>query len=151
MEGRGGLYLIGDKVGNGGNLAEACASEGYGYGYGFDKDCIPYDKGSDIEELKMSVKSSGASLACIYRNSNTAEDFKSIIAEYFANVHSVRWCYVVLIDNTANLYEMNAEEFKEFLMNWAGMSKESGKECYKIKFKKTSGIMVKWLEEKVEE
>lgn len=151
LEGTGNRYLLCGHVGNSGNVGEAATSEAFGCGFKFDTDHIAYNKGSDIEELKMSVKTSGASLACIYRDDNTAEAFESIINEYFDNVHSVTWAYTILIDNIANIYVMNAEEFKVFIKTWGTMSKESGKTCYKIKFKKTSGKMIKWLEERVEE
>ena len=51
---------------NDGNRHEAVVSEWAGYGFSYDNDHIPFDKGSDIEELNASVKSSGASLACLY-------------------------------------------------------------------------------------
>ena len=46
---------------------------------------------------------------------------------------------------------MNATEFREFLENWAGLTKESGSENLKVRIKKTSGKMIKWMEERVEE
>lgn len=131
---------------NDGNRHEAAVSEWAGYGFGYDNDHVPFDKGSDIEELNASVKSSGASLACLYGN-----DKASVIAEYFARVHSTMWIYSIEVDGEFWFYQMNADEFKEFLEEFSGLTRESGKEIrYKVRLKKTSGKMVKWLEERLE-
>ena len=103
-----------------------------------------YDTGSDIEEINASVKSSNASLACIYGNTK-----EQIIKEYFENVHSTLWIFMVDIDEQIIEYHMNAEEFKEFLEEWATTAVESGSHLTKVRIKKTSGKMVKWLEEKI--
>lgn len=132
---------------NNGNRMEAVVNEWAGYGFGFDTDHVPFDMGSDIEELSASVKSSGASLACLY-----GSDKAEIIREYFARVHSTMWIYVVEVDSEFWLYQMNAEEFRAMLEEFSGLTRESGKEIrYKLRLKKTSSKMVKWLEERVEE
>lgn len=100
-----------------------------------------YDMGSDIPELNASVKSGGASLACVY-----GESMEAIMAEYFANVHSTLWIYVVMIDDSVIEYHMEAKEFKNFLNAFGYMTKESSKDAYKIRIKKTSGKMLKWLD-----
>ena len=143
----GAPYTInGSKFFNFGQLAEAVVSEWAGYGFRFDCDHVPFDKGSDIEELNASVKSSGASLACLY-----GADKAEIITEYFARVHSSMWIYAVQVDSEWWLYQMNADEFRKFLEEFSGLTRESGKEIrYKVRLKKTSSKMVKWLEEKVE-
>lgn len=139
----GAHYMIGDAYKNNGELLESIAKFHRGYDY-LVNPATSYDEGSDIEELNASVKSSGASLASVY-----GPDFDSIIKTYFANVHSTLWIYMVKIDEEITEYHMNAEEFKEFLYNWAGLAKESGSQLQKIRIKKTSGIMVKWLENRV--
>ena len=103
-----------------------------------------YDTGSDIEEMSASVKSSNASLACLYGNSK-----EQILEEYFKNVHSTLWIFMVDIDEQIIEYHMNAEEFREFLEEWATTAVESGSHLTKVRIKKTSGKMVKWLEEKI--
>lgn len=103
-----------------------------------------YDTGSDIEEINASVKSSNASLACIYGNTK-----EQIIEEYFKNVHSTLWIFMVDVDEQIIEYHMNAKEFKEFLEEWATTAVESGSHLTKVRIKKTSGKMVKWLEEKI--
>lgn len=142
-EHKGAPYTIdGIHYFNDGNRHEAVVSEWAGYGFSYDVDHVPFDKGSDIEELYASVKSSGASLACLY-----GDDKASIIAEYFARVHSSMWIYSVEVDGEFWLYQMNADEFKEFLEEFSGLARESGKEIrYKVRIKKTSGKMIKWFE-----
>lgn len=103
-----------------------------------------YDTGSDIEEMDASVKSSNASLACLYGNSK-----EQIIEEYFKNVHSTLWLFIVDIDEQITEYHMNADEFRIFLDEWATTAVESGSHLTKVRIKKTSGKMVKWLEERV--
>ena len=104
-----------------------------------------YDTGSDIEEIDASVKSSNASLACLYGNSK-----EQIIEEYFKNVHSTLWIFVVDFgEEQIAEYHMNAEEFREFLNEWATTAVESGSHLTKVRIRKVSGKMVKWLEEKI--
>lgn len=151
LEGKGNLFDINGNKGNMGNLVEAGSNEMFGYGFHYDRKAVPFDVGSDIEELNMSIKSGKASLACIYRQDKTEEAKQSIIEEYFSRVHSTCWGFGYILDNELNLYRMNAEEFREFLNVWGTIEKESGKDCYKVKIKQVSGIMVKWLEERAEE
>jgi len=103
-----------------------------------------YDTGSDIEEMSASVKSSNASLACIYGNTK-----EQIIEEYFENVHSILWLFVVNVDEEIIEYHMNAEEFREFLGEWATTATESGSHLTKVRIKKVSGKMLRWLEARV--
>lgn len=103
-----------------------------------------YDEGSDIEELNASVKSSNASLASVYGNSK-----EQIINKYFENVHSTLWIFVTNVGEEIIEYHMNAEEFRTFLENWATTAVESKTHFTKVRLKKVSGIMIKWLEEQV--
>lgn len=130
------------------NNGEFCESNAK-YHRGLDYKVNPattFDKGSDIESLNASVKSSGASLACVY-----GMDKETILDEYFTRVHSTLWIYMVNIENETMIeYHMNAKEFRTFLNEWSGLAVESGKEKrYKVRIKKTSGKMIKWLEERV--
>lgn len=103
-----------------------------------------WDEGSDIEEIKASVKSSKSTLACIY--GNTEEEIKNI---YFETVHSTLWIFVVNIDEMITEYHMNAKEFREFLEVWGRTGIESGSHKTKMRITPVSGKMIKWLEEKV--
>lgn len=131
---------------NNGNKLEAVVNEWCGHGFNFDTKGVSFDKGSDIEELHASVKSSGASLACLY-----GETKEAIITEYFQRTASRLWIYVVEIDGEFWIYQMNQAEFAEMLDKFATTTKESGNHKLKVRFNKTSGKMIKWFEEKVGE
>lgn len=103
-----------------------------------------YDTGSDIEEINASIKSSNASLACLYGNNKN-----QIINEYFANVHSTLWIFILNADEQIIEYHMNAIEFKTFLEEWSNITTESDSQLMKIRIKKTSGKMIKWFEERI--
>lgn len=140
---KGAPYIVNGRHCNAGQLAEALFSGFNGYGFKFDKDAVPFDRGSDVGNY--SVKSSGASLACLY-----GLDKAAILDEYFARVYSTAWVYVVQLDDMVYFYTMNAEEFRAFAEEWAGLTRESGKEIrYKVRFKKTSSKMLQWLDERV--
>lgn len=144
---RGAPYSLdgGKTHKNGGEFAESCIKHHRGLDYMVNPSTT-FDTGSDIEELNASVKSSGASLASLYGTSK-----EEILNEYFARVHSTLWIYGVNLDNETMVeYHMNADEFRAFLNEWAGLAVESGKvRRYKVRLKKTSGKMIKWLEERV--
>lgn len=130
---------------NGGEFCESVAKHHRGLDYKVNP-ATSFSEGSDIESLNASVKSSGASLACLYGTNK-----EEILNEYFARVHSTLWIYMVNIDNESMIeYHMDSTEFRAFLNEWSGLAKESGgKNLYKVRIKKTSGKMIKWLEEKV--
>lgn len=140
---KGAHYLIGDAYKNYGEFCESVAKYHRGLDY-IVNPATSYDEGSDIESMNASVKSSNASLACVY-----GPDFDTIVNTYFANVHSTLWIYMNIIDDEVTEFHMNATEFREFLNAWAGLAKESGSGLQKIRIKKTSGKMLKWLEDRV--
>lgn len=142
---RGSKYSIdnGESFKNHGEFLESVAKFHRGLEY-LVNPATSYDTGSDIEEMNASVKSSNASLACIYGNSK-----EQIIEEYFKNVHSTLWIFMIDVDEQIIEYHMNAEEFKIFLKEWANTAVESGSHLTKVRIKKVSGKMVKWLEERV--
>ena len=140
---RGAHYMIGNAYKNNGEFLESVAKFHRGLEY-LVNPATSYDNGSDIEELNASVKSSGASLACVY-----GFDMKTILDTYFANVHSTLWIYMVQIDDEITEYHMNAAEFRTFLETWAKLAKESGSGLLKIRMKAKSGKMIRWLEDQV--
>lgn len=135
-------YLIGDKYKNHGEWLESVAKFHRGLEY-IVNPATSYDEGSDIESLNASVKSSGASLACIYG------DYEAIKATYFANVHSTLWIYMENIGEEIAEYHMDRGEFEEFLDNFSELARESGSHLTKIRIRKTSLKMLRWLEERV--
>lgn len=109
-------------------------------GYKAEKDAnTPFDKGSDIEETNTSIKSNGCSLT----DKKLADNKEDFLKEYFKRVHSTNVDYVIIIDETVTIYNMEMKDFKEFtalFAKWDSYSK-------KIRIK-TTGKMIKWLEER---
>lgn len=102
----------------------------------------PYDKGSDIEEIRASVKSSRATLV----NKKLGNDMAESLHTYFTNVHSNKWFFGHDIDGELHVYTMNAEEFNAFCNAFAGYDKS--REV--VRFKSTTGKMIHWLENRVD-
>ena len=141
-ERKGAKYsLNGVKWMNGGEFAEVVTKSVLGYEARKDAS-TPYDKGSDIEELSASVKSSRFTLTTV----KLGDTFNEVVESYFKTVHSTLWIYTVIIEDTATLYYMDAEEFKSFLATFATFTTDRKV----IRGKETSPTMIKWLEERVE-
>jgi hypothetical protein len=140
---RGAHYLIEGKYKNHGEFCESVAKFHRGLAYAVNP-ATSYSEGSDIEEINASVKSSNATLADIFGNS-----FEQIVNTYFENVHSTLFIYMVDLDDQMVEYHMNAEEFREFVENWATLAVDSGTHFTKVRFKKTSGKMLSWLEDRL--
>ena len=126
----------GEHFMNGGEFAEIIAKAVLGYESRKDANTA-FDKGSDIPEIEASVKSSKATLV----NKKLADTFEGSIKEYFKATHSKIFIYVVIIDDTATLYMMNANEFESFIKAFAGMNERGF-----IRFKGTSAKTIAWLE-----
>ena len=106
-------------------------------------DRVPFDKGSDIPEYHMSVKSSKASL--MSGNYCTAQTKEGIIKEFIER--SASTCFAYVTADFATAYIMNGIEFAEFCMLFAGMSRESSKNGGKAKVQiyAESAKMMMWL------
>lgn len=122
---------------NGGDFAEIVTKSVLGYKAEKDGN-TPFDKGSDIEEIQTSVKSSKATLT----STVLGNDYDTIKTEYFKRVHSTAWIYTVLIDDKAILYRMNKEEFSLFMDCFSSYASDRKV----IRFKSTSGKMITWLD-----
>lgn len=111
-------------------------------------DALPYDKGSDLDAAgkHISIKASAFTLMsgslC-----EGIEDFDGIWNLYAERVHSDTFAYVTA-DFT--VYEMNIDEFKCFVYAFAHTERESEKNggALKIRLRKESGKMLKWLADK---
>lgn len=112
-------------------------------------DSLAYDKGSDLDTADgkhISIKASAFTLMsgslCEGR-----EDFDGIWALYAERVHSDTFAYITA-DFT--VYEMNITEFKLFVYTFAHTERESEKNggAMKIRLRKESGKMLKWLADK---
>lgn len=131
--------LDGEHWTNGGEFAEVITKSVLGFEAKKDAN-TSYDKASDIEELNASVKSSRFTLV----NKVLADTFEETINKYFETVHSDKWVYTVVMESTATLYWMDADEFKSFLYQFCFFNERKAVRC-----KATSGKMIKWLEERL--
>lgn len=134
-------YLISGEIAykNGGEFAEiVCKAV---RGFKAEKDAnTPFDKGSDIEETRTSIKSSGCGLT----DEKLADNRDDFLAEYFRRTHSTNVDYVVIIDEEVTIYNMDMNEFREFTNEFAKWDKHSTKVRINTTIK-----MLKWLEERV--
>lgn len=134
-------YLIEGETAhkNGGEFAEIVCKAIRGFEAVKDAN-TKFDKGSDIEETRTSIKSSGCGLT----DEKLADNREDFLAEYFRRTHSTNVDYVVIIDEEVTIYNMDMNEFREFTNEFAKWDKHSTK----VRIK-TSGKMIKWFEERV--
>ena len=138
---KGAKYTLdGEHWLNNGEFAEVADKAVKGYDLNKDANTA-YDMGSDIEETCTSVKSGKATLTSKVLGQNKEE----VIETYFANVHSTNWDWVIVVDDMVIIYNMNAEEFREFLTEWA--TYDDNRKV--VRFKTTSSKMVRWLEDRM--
>lgn len=138
---KGAKYLVGENHKNNGELLELM--EIYNYGFEIPKRNLAFDMGSDIQELNASIKSSGASLACVY-----GETKEAIMKEYFQRVASTMWIWLEFNQDTQMIteYRMDKAEFEKFLSTFSVLVYESKTHKTKLRFRKTSKKMIEWLE-----
>ena len=112
-------------------------------------DALPYDKGSDLDTADgkhISIKASAFTLmsGSLCEGRDTFDGIWNLYAE---RVHSDTFAYVTA-DFT--VYEMNIDEFKCFVYTFAHTERESEKNGgqLKIRLRKESGKMLKWLADK---
>ena len=112
-------------------------------------DSLAYDKGSDLDTADgkhISIKASAFTLMsgnlCEGR-----EDFDGIWNLYAERVHSDTFAYVTA---EYRVYEMTLAEFKRFVYAFGRLEPESAKNggAMKIRLRKESGKMLKWLADK---
>ena len=110
-------------------------------------DRVPFNKGSDIPEFKMSVKSSKASL--MSGNYCTKETKEEIIAEFLDRTASE--CFAYVLEDFTMAYVMDKIEFAEFCTKFSGMSRESSKNGgkAKVQFYKENNRTREWLASRV--
>lgn len=110
-------------------------------------DSKAYDKDSDVVagNMRVSVKSSAFTLMAGSLCEGLT-DFDSIWNLYESKTHSNTFAYVTA-DFTA--YMMNLAEFKQFVYSFCKLERESEKNggAMKIRCRKESGKMLKWLAE----
>ncbi len=109
-------------------------------------DNLKWNEGSDIPERSMSVKSAKFSLCT--GGQLKGESITEMLIDYFARVASTVFAYVT---SEYRVYEMNANEFAEFLTEFTYLTPESGKNNgqLKIKAKSESKKMLQWFQDRV--
>lgn len=122
---------------NGGDLAECIDKQVRGYEPKKDAN-VPFDKDSDIPELKLSVKSQ----RCGLTDRRLADNLQDYIKIFFEKVHSDLFDWVVIIDDKVIIYTMTKKEFRQFVKNFCKWDKHSAKPRFGI----TSIKMLKWLD-----
>lgn len=131
---KGAPFTIdGDHFMNAGEFAEVALKACKGYEPIKDKN-TKFNEVSDIEQTKTSVKSSGATLTSV----KLGADFDIVLKKFFEMSASTNYSYVTIIEDIVTEYNMNANEFKEFVENWASYQNDR----QVIRFKKTSGKMI---------
>lgn len=105
-------------------------------------DHIRYDKGSDIPEFHMSVKS--AKFTLMSGNLCESQDFDGIVEEFFQKTASEQFAYITQ-DMVA--YIMTATEFREFVYNFCRLERESSQNGgrYKVKMRMESKKVIEFL------
>lgn len=107
------------KWGNYGEIVEVL--EAYVHGLPAHKDPNgSYDTGSDLEEFGTSVKSWKFTLASIKANS-----FEETLEIYWKNVKSWNWSFAWIEGEELVEYNMNADEFNQFLYRFCKYDKSS--------------------------
>lgn len=124
---------------SGGEFAEVVCKVIRGYDAVKDAN-TPFDEGSDIEETRTSIKSTGCGLT----DRRIADNREDYLSEYFRLTHSTNVDYVVIVDDEVTIYNMDMDEFKEFTNEFAKWDKHDKK----IRIR-TTGKMIKWFEERV--
>lgn len=130
---------------NNGQHFEQCATFTY-TGEIRHHDNVPYDKGSDIPEYHISVKSSAFSLASA--KLVKGETVEEQLAYYMEHTASEKILYVT---ENYDGYEMNLTEFAEFILAFGYMTRESEKSGggLKVRARKESKKMLQWFAERV--
>ena len=108
---------------------------------------LPFDKGSDIPEFHMSVKSGGATL--MNGNLCTKDTKEGIIEEFITR--SVSECFAFVLNDGSVAYIMDKMEFREFCFKFSNLGHDSQRNGGKLKVQiyKESGKMRRWFEEMV--
>lgn len=113
------------------------------HGYTTAHDSRRFDEASDIDNI--SVKS--AHFTLVQGGLLNGSELEPMVDDYFSRVHSTEFAYVA---RDFTVYMMNAEEFREFLMTFCTVERDSHKNGGKLKVRARSESkrMVEWLNER---
>lgn len=144
---RGSKYLIGGAYKNHGEFVESAMKHHRGLEY-LVNPSTTFDKGSDIESEKMSVKSDQSSLARLYGQTKD-----EVLTKFFALTVSEKFAWGYEKDGIMTEYIMTKAEFFEFCQEFGKLGVESSAKGrakgYKVRFNKTSMNMIMWFELKM--
>lgn len=112
-------------------------------------DNVPYDKGSDLDvaDKHISIKASGFSLMS-GSMCDGLDTIGGIWELYKSRVHSNVFAY---ISASCKVYEMDINEFEQFIFTFGTIVHESAKNGgqAKVRVRKESGKMLRWLDDMV--
>lgn len=113
------------------------------HGYTTAHDSRRFDEASDIDNI--SVKS--AHFTLVQGGLLNGSELEPMVDDYFSRVHSTEFAYVA---RDFTVYMMNAKEFREFLMAFCTVERDSYKNGGKLKVRARSESkkMVEWLNER---
>lgn len=113
------------------------------HGYTTAHDSRRFDEASDIDNI--SVKS--AHFTLVQGGLLNGSELEPMVNDYFSRVHSTEFAYV---DRCFIVHMMNAEEFREFLMAFCTVERDSYKNGGKLKVRARSESkkMMNWLNER---
>lgn len=113
------------------------------HGYTTAHDSRRFDEASDIDNI--SVKS--AHFTLVQGGLLNGSELEPMVDDYFSRVHSTEFAYVA---RDFTVYMMNAEEFREFLMTFCTVERDSYKNGGKLKVRARSESkrMMNWLNER---
>lgn len=113
------------------------------HGYTTAHDSRRFDEASDIDNI--SVKS--AHFTLVQGGLLNGSELEPMIDDYFSRVHSTEFAYVA---RDFTVYMMNAKEFREFLMAFCAVERDSYKNGGKLKVRARSESkkMINWLKER---
>ena len=113
------------------------------HGYTTAHDSRRFDEASDIDNIN--VKS--AHFTLVQGGLLNGSELEPMIDDYFSRVHSTEFAYVA---RDFTVYMMNAKEFREFLMAFCTVERDSYKNGGKLKVRARSESkkMMNWLNER---
>jgi hypothetical protein len=103
----------------------------------------PWNMESDIPEYMMSVKSARATIA----SDLIGETLLDKVNDYFTRVASVNWAYIT---KDGWIYIMNMREFREFVMTFATLQRDSTKNGgrMKVRLPHETKKVIEWLSQR---
>ena len=113
---------------------------------GKDRSLADIEKEIHVDNIMESVKSNRAA----FTDEELGHDYDTIWNNYFQQDKAQRYSYITWDNENVIAYVMNIEEFKEFAKAFTFFEKGTVKRHDRIRFKKESKKMLKWLNARAE-